>query len=374
MKCYNLNEQPLAFDRVLPWEGQVPAFVREGERCYLQIAAPEAESVSFLIEEAEHPCRKDERGIWRTEYKVRKGIHLVQLLIDSTPVITPLLPITYGYSRPYNYVAMEMEEEDFYRIKDVPHGSVRREYFCSAVTGEWESCMVYTPYCYEKETEKTFPVLYLQHGHGENEAGWTASGKVNFILDNLIAEGKAVPMAVVMSNGMVQTVNEDGKRIVDFRLFEKQLLTDIIPYVEKKFRIGGKKELRAMAGLSMGSLQTSITGFKHPEIFSSLGVFSGFVTDIIQGSALDQVKRGKSKNEHMKILDNAEQFSESFEIFFRAMGDEDPFWENFVRDDQILKEKGIRQIRKVYPGTHDWNVWRMCIRDFAQMIFCDRDR
>ena len=83
MKSYNLNEQPLAFERVLPWEGQVPAFVREGERCYLQIAAPEAESVSFLIEEAEHPCRKDERGIWRTEYKVRKGIHLVQLLIDG---------------------------------------------------------------------------------------------------------------------------------------------------------------------------------------------------------------------------------------------------------------------------------------------------
>ncbi len=369
MENYNLNEQLLAFDRVLPWEGQVPAFVREGGNYYLQIAAPGAQSVSFLIEEKEHPCEKDEAGVWRTEYPVRKGIHLVQLLIDSVPVLTPLLPVTYGYSRPYNYVAMQMEDEEFYRIKDVPHGSVRREYFYSEVTGEWESCMVYTPYCYEEETEKIFPVLYLQHGHGENETGWTASGKVNFILDNLIAEGKAAPMAVVMSNGMVQTVDEDGKRIVDFRLFEEQLLTDIIPYVEKKFRIGGKKELRAMAGLSMGSLQTSITGFQHPEYFTALGIFSGFVTDIIQGGALDQVKREKSGNEHMKILDDAETFSESFEVFFRAIGDEDPFWEDFVHDDRILEEKGIRQIRKVYPGTHDWNVWRMCIRDFAQLIF-----
>ena len=139
MENYNLNEQLLAFDRVLPWEGQVPAFVREGGNYYLQIAAPGAQSVSFLIEEKEHPCEKDEAGVWRTEYPVRKGIHLVQLLIDSVPVLTPLLPVTYGYSRPYNYVAMQMEDEEFYRIKDVPHGSVRREYFYSEVTGEWES-------------------------------------------------------------------------------------------------------------------------------------------------------------------------------------------------------------------------------------------
>lgn len=369
MGGYNLNEQPLAFDRVLPWEGQVPAFVRESGKAYLQIAAPEAKKVSFVIEETERPCEKDKNGVWRTEYTVRKGIHLVQLLVDGTPVITPLLPITYGYSRPYNYVAMEMEDGDFYAIRDVPHGSVRREYFFSDVTGEWESCVVYTPYAYEKDPDRQFPVLYLQHGHGENEAGWTASGKVNFILDNLIAEGRAVPMAVVMSNGMVQTEDEDGNRIVDFRLFEKQLIQDIIPYVEKKFRIGGKKELRAMAGLSMGSLQTSITGFNHPEYFSALGVFSGFVTDIIQGGILDQVKRGKSSNEHMKILDDAETFAETFQVFFRAMGDEDPFWENFIHDDRILEEKGIRHTRKVYEGTHDWNVWRMCIRDFAQMIF-----
>ena len=129
--------------------------------------------------------------------------------------------------------------------------------------------MVYTPYCYEEETEREFPVLYLQHGHGENEIGWTASGKVNFILDNLIAEKKAVPMVIVMSNGMVQTVTEKGERIVDFKLLENQLLTDIMPYIEKKFRVGRTKKMRAMAGLSMGSLQTSIIGFKHPECVRS---------------------------------------------------------------------------------------------------------
>lgn len=366
---YNIDEQVLGFDRVLPWENQVPGLVRENDKYYLQISAPDAKCVAFIIEETECPCLHSADGIWRTEYKVRSGIHYVQLLIDGVPVITPLLPITYGYSRPYNYVALERADGEFYQIRDVPHGSVRREYFFSKITDEWESCIVYTPYCYEKELDREFPVLYLQHGHGENEIGWTASGKVNFILDNLIAEGKAVPMIVVMSNGMVQMTSDQGKRIVDFKLFERQLLEDIIPYIEQKFRAGKKKEMRAMAGLSMGSLQTSITGFLHPEYFCALGVFSGFVTDIIQGSPLDMVERGKSQNTHMKILDDNKKFAETFQIFFRAMGKSDPFWENFAYDDKILEEKGITHIRKIYQGIHDWNVWRMCIRDFAQLIF-----
>ena len=366
---YNMNEQKLGFDRVLPWEGQVPAIVKEGKRYFLQIAAPEAQKVTFTMNEEEFPCVRQEKGIWRLEYTLRVGIQYVQLKIDDVEVVTPLLHITYGYSRPYNYVALEMESEDFYQIKDVPHGSVRREYFFSEVTGEWESCIVYTPYCYEKEQDREFPVLYLQHGHGENEVGWTASGKVNFILDNLITEKKAVPMVIVMSNGMVQTMDADGRRIVDFKLLEKQLIGEIIPYVEKKFRVGKTKKMRAMAGLSMGSLQTSIIGFMHPEYFSSLGIFSGFVSDIIQGSPLDMVDRRASENEHMKILDDAEAFNKKFDVYFRAMGDKDPFWEHFEHDDQILSEKGINQIRKVYQGTHDWNVWRRCIYDFAQLIF-----
>ena len=142
-------------------------------------------------------------------------------------------------------------------------------------------------------------------------------------------------MVIVMSNGMVQTVTEEGERIVDFKLLENQLLTDIMPYIEKKFRVGRTKKMRAMAGLSMGSLQTSIIGFKHPEYFSSLGIFSGFVTDIIQGSPLDMVDRGTSENKHMKILDDAKVFNKTFDVYFRAMGDKDPFWENFAHDDQI---------------------------------------
>ncbi|MBO7387137.1 MAG: esterase family protein [Lachnospiraceae bacterium] len=364
---YNTFFQALAFDRVLPYEGQVECLVYEEGKPFLQIKAPEADKVNFRYEEIDHYCTKDESGIWKTPYTAVSAMNYVQLIVDGVELITPMLPISYGYSRPYNYVELETND-DFYKIKEVPHGSVRREFFESSVTGEWESCVVYTPPGYD-ETYKTYPVLYLQHGHGENEMGWTAAGKVNFIMDNLIAEGKAVPFVIVMNNGMVQKVDEKGRRVVDFLLFDKYLTEDVIPFIEKKFRVGGKKVYRGMAGLSMGSLQTCLTGFAHPEMFDCLGVFSGFVTDIIQGSELDLPGREASANEHLKLLDDGKKFNALFNVFFRSMGDKDPFWSNFAHDDELLKEKGITQVRKVYDGTHDWNVWRESFRDFAKLIF-----
>ena len=364
---YNTSFQTLAFDRVLPYEGQVECLVYENGRPYLQIMAKEASKVNFRYGEVNHYCEKNDMGIWKTPYTAEGAINYVQLIVDGVELITPMLPISYGYSRPYNYVEVR-SGEDFYGIKSVPHGSVRREFFQSSVTGEWESCVVYTPPGYD-DVNEVYPVLYLQHGHGENEVGWTAAGKVNFIMDNLIAEGNATPFVIVMNNGMVQSLDDNGNRVVDFKLFEDYLIKDVIPFVESKFRVGGSKEKRAMAGLSMGSLQTSIIGFKHPELFSCLGVFSGFVTDIIQGSELDMPGRGPSDNEHLKVLDDSCKFNSLFDVFFRSMGDKDPFWENFAHDDKMLEEKCIKQIRNVYDGIHDWNVWRKSIRDFATLIF-----
>ena len=364
---YNTSFQPLAFDKVLPYEGQVDCLVYENGKPYLQIRAPKALEVQFRINEVEYPCHKDDDGVWKMPYTAEGAINYVQLLVDGVEVLTPMLPISYGYSRPYNYVELDAED-DFYGVKDVPHGSIRKEYFPSSVTGEWESCVVYTPPGYD-ESKETYPVLYLQHGHGENEMGWTAAGKANFIMDNLIEEGSAKPFVIVMNNGMVQTQDDKGQRVVDFKLFEDYLLKDVIPFVEKKFRVGGKKELRAMAGLSMGSLQTSIIGFTHPELFDALGVFSGFVTDIIQGSELDMPGRGPSDNKHLEILDESDRFNSLFKVFFRSMGDKDPFWQFFRHDDKMLEEKGITQIRNVYEGIHDWNVWRKSFRDFATLIF-----
>ena len=228
--------------------------------------------------------------------------------------------------------------------------------------------MIYTPPCSEQAPEEIFPVLYLQHGHGENECGWSAAGRVPFILDNLIAAGKCTPFAVVMNNGMVQKKAGDN-RIVDFTLFDRYLTEDIIPFAERRYRVGRSKEKRAMAGLSMGSLQTSMAGFRHPELFSALGIFSGFLYDWIQGSEIDMVERGAGDNSHLAFLEDREKVAKSFRIFFRAIGDKDPFLEYFKEDDVRCEKSGIRQERRIYEGIHDWNVWRQCIRDFAQLIF-----
>lgn len=370
MNRKDITSQALSFCPVIPPKGEPKALTYDGDgNAWINIRADRAGQVSLRVYEEEHPFKKGEDGIWHLKYPGKDGITYVQLLIDGTEVLTPYLPINYGYSRPYNCVMLE-EEDAFYMLKDVLHGEVRREYYPSSVTGEWESCIVYTPPGYDENPEKDYPVLYLQHGHGENETGWTTSGKVNFILDNLSAEGKAVPFVVIMGNGMVQRCTEDGKRVVDHTLFPDLLIRDIIPWAEKHFRICRDKEHRAMAGLSMGSIHTAVTAFTHPEYFSYIGIFSGFLHDFIQGNEqMDMIHRGPSENLHLKALDDAERFNGHFRVFFRCMGKQDPFIDHFISDDTMLKEKGIRCTRKMYEGAHDWNVWRKCIRDFARMIF-----
>lgn len=365
----DITAQVMAFDPVLPQEGIPDVLVQDDEGAYwLQIAAPDAKTVQNQINLDIYNFHQDLDGIWRVKLQLSGGLHYIQLLVDGTLWLSPYLPIAYGYSRPCNVIALPEPEEDFYRLKDVPHGKLIRDYFFSSVTGNWESCMIYTPPGYEEEPEAVYSVLYLQHGHGENETAWSGSGKLPFILDNLIAAGKCAPFAVVMNNGMVQK-EVDSRRIVDFMLFGRYLTEDVIPFAEGRYRIGGCRAKRAMAGLSMGSLQTSMTGFAHPDLFSSLGIFSGFLHDWISGSELDMVQRGPGDDRHLTFLNDKEKFDTAFDVFFRAIGDEDPFLPYFEADDERCEKAGIQQDRRIYHGSHDWNVWRKCIRDFAQLIF-----
>lgn len=365
----DITAQALAFDPVLPPDGIPEVLVQDEEGAYwLQIIAPEVRKLQIQINLDVYDLQQDSDGVWRVKLPLTGGVHCVQLLLDGILWLSPYLPIVYGYSRPCNVISLPETAGGFYQLKDVPHGKLIQELFHSSVTGNWERCMVYTPPCYETEPGKIFPVLYLQHGHGENETSWSTSGKLPLILDNLIAEGKCVPFVVVMNNGMVQK-KEDGRRVVDFTLFDRYLTEDVIPFIEGRYHVGGSKIRRAMAGLSMGSLQTSMVGFRHPELFCSLGIFSGFLHDWIQGSEIDMIKRGRGDDRHLAFLDDKDAFNTSFDVFFRAMGDIDPFFSFFEADDDRCERAGIRQIRRVYSGTHDWNVWRQCIRDFAQLIF-----
>lgn len=334
-------------------------FYRADGSPYVKLWAKNACNVELAIGSEKQLFLEVERNIWELTLELEPGFYYVTLYVDGVEVLSPFFPIGYGFSRPCNYLEIGPAEK-FYSIQRVPHGSVRHEYFESSVTGNRETCLVYVPDGYE-EGEAKYPVLYLQHGFGENETGWVWQGRIGSVMDNLLAEKKAVPMLIVMADGMTRSPAEGGDVLMP-KLFTRLLLTDIIPFVERKYRVLADREHRAMSGLSMGSMQTSMTAFMHPELFGWIGLFSGFMRNFIGA--------GDVETEHLeKVLADPGAFNENNRLFFRAMGRQDVFFDFFMEEDQICERHQLKQVRRVYEGGHDWNVWRRCAYDFLQLVF-----
>ena len=339
----------------------------DGGKMRLSFMAGIAQSVTAEVHRQKYELEKGEDGLWTAVVDGGDGGFCpVTFFVDGVEVLNPLAPIGFGASRPINYADIPQEDNDFFLCKDVPHGSVTQEFYYSKTTGTMKSCLVYTPAGYMKETSGEYPVLYLQHGHGENEQCWVHQGKANFILDNLIAEGKMIPCVVVMNDGMVQMA-EDGLRVLNSNHLGVLLIEDCIPFIESRYRVKTDKWNRAMAGLSMGSWQTSQTTLAHPDIFAYAGVFSGFVGP--------RIGRPADPN-YLKELDDKEKFQQDFKVFFRACGTEDEVAiDAFRTDSDMFAQRGLApsqcpsHVEVTYPGEHEWNVWRKCLRDFAQLIF-----
>ena len=289
------------------------------------------------------------------EFDMGEGFIAIFLKVDGTSILSEFFPIGYGGNKAINYIDVP-EQDHPIELLGENHGSVLSDFFESKITGQLERIMIYLPPEYMQNTEKKYPVLYLQHGHGENETCWVSQGKMNFIYDNLVHQRKAVPAIVVMANGMIYEESGD-KRELKYRDMSAFVKEELIPYVENKYRTYGDKEHRAMAGLSMGSLQTSITAFEHSELFSYVGVFSGFVQDIL------------TQNQSHLTEKNKESFRGNNKLFFRGIGAEDRFIDFFKSDDEFLEKSKIKCERKIYKGDHEWKVWRRCLYDFAQLIF-----
>ena len=319
-----------------------------------RIIAPDAHSVAIDRFGEIHPMEKTADGAWEGTFDLGRGFLYFFLKIDGADVLCPYLPIGYGCCRPMNFVDVPVEDmEGWDDLQGVPHGAVTRHYYPSTVTGKHEICLVYTPPAYDPA--KKYPVLYLQHGYGENETGWVYQGHVGRIADQLLSRGQMKEMIIVMGNGMVK---KDGEG--DRGLYPKVLLADLIPYIEGKYSVLTDKWSRAMAGLSMGSYQTSMTTLAHPELFGYAGLFSGF---------LRATWPTEKPEEHLAILEDPERFSQAFRVFYRAMGTEDQFWASFEADDRFLEGKGLKIRRETFPGGHDWTVWRRCIRSFLPELF-----
>ena len=206
-----------------------------------------------------------------------------------------------------------------------------------------------------------YPVFYLQDGGGENETVWVHLGKINFIMDNLLAEGKAVPFIVVMNNAMMQ-VNTDGNPHLDTSKYNDMIITDCIPFIESHYRAIPDKKARAIGGLSMGSLLSGEMIMKHYDVFGSAGLFTGWTYPTVMGGGRDQT-------EQLKPLDDAETWNREVNPFFGAIGDHEVSLPLFEKEREFAKEKGINYIQKIYPGYHEYRVWRAAFHDYAQLVF-----
>ena len=372
-------------------EGKQYPMVNSQRMVRAQISAPEANSVKLDIGGVKYEMKKDANGVWTGESAPQdEGFHYYQLNIDGASVPDPGSKYYYGASRWGSGIDIPAADEDFYTVKNVPQGSVNEVYYYSSVTEQMRHGYIYLPAEYYANPTKKFPVLYLQHGMGENETGWGAQGKTGIIMDNLIAAGKAQPFIIFMDNGLnarkpgEQPMGFGGPRPggqrpqggarpaggqrprmsgADFAkmarrmggAFEEVLIKDIIPMVEKNYRVIADADHRAMAGLSMGGMQTHGITLNNPKTFAYVGIFSG---GTIGADELTDVPDFKATN---KVL------------FMSAGGKEKGMAEgegSVINAAEGLKKIGINAHSYISPETaHEWQTWRRSLYQFAQLLF-----
>jgi enterochelin esterase-like enzyme len=358
----NINQS--AYPRVLP-----------DNRVVFQVQAPNAGQVQVNLGRM-YDMQKDGTGLWTvTTGPQDPGFHYYSLVIDGVSVSDPASESFYGTGRWSSAIEMPEAGVDFYSVKDVPHGDIRSKQYFSKVTNSWRRLYVYTPPGYDKDLQRKYPVLYIQHGGGEDETGWAVQGKTDIILDNLIAAGKAKPMLVVIANGNVPGPGgaRGGYSSAAMKGFADELLNNIVPFIEGNCRVLANAGNRALAGLSMGGGQTFFVGLGNKDKFDSLGIFStGLFGGIGRGPAGPGPTAGGAFNaeEQMPgLLSNAQSFNEALKVLYISVGEQDPRLEPTKKAVADLRSHGLNVEFASFPGGHEWQVWRKSLHDFAQRIF-----
>lgn len=330
-------------------------------RVVFRIKAPNAQKLQIDLGK-KYDMAKDTGGYWQvTTDSISEGFHYYSLLIDGIPVADPASESFYGMGRMASGIEIPFAGGSYYAVKDVPHGDVRIKRYYSPVTNSWRRFFVYTPPGYDANTNEKYPVLYILHGGGEDERGWAEQGRTDLILDNLIAEGKAKPMLVVMMDGNLSSGGLAGFGEPALRMFENELKNAVMPFVEKNFRTETDAKSRALAGLSLGGLQTLYAGIKNTNLFSYLGVFSS-------GWFANQPALSNPQYDFMKS--NASTINNNLKSFWISVGGkEDIAYNNCKAMLQKFDDMGIKYTYSEYPGGHTWPVWRNNLYNFAQVLF-----
>jgi enterochelin esterase-like enzyme len=340
-------------------------------RTAFRLKAPNASKVEVAgaIVAAPVAMTKGADGIWSaTIPPTAPGFHYYWFLVDGMQVNDPGTETYFGYGRPTSGIEIPKPGEDFYFPKDVPHGQVRMTWYLSKVTGQWRRAMVYTPPDYDSSVRTRYPVLYLQHGAGEDETGWTKQGHANFIVDNLIAEKKAKPMIVVMDKGYAYRPGEAPANRGAVRppagaltasTFESVIVDDLIPMVDRTFRTLAAREHRAMAGLSMGSMQTLQITLRNLDKFSWIGLFSGATVS------------GDLNTAYNGVFKNPAEFNKKVHLLWMGAGTaEERLMTALKTSGELLTRSGVKHVTFASPDTaHEWHSWRRHLNDFVPRLF-----
>lgn len=327
-------------------------------RVLFNIKAPQAQKIQVDLGK-KYDMVKDETGTWTvTTDSISEGFHYYSLIIDGVTVADPASETFYGMSRMASGIEIPFAGGGYYAMRNVPHGDIRIKKYFSRVTNSWRSFYLYTPPDYDSNLNAKYPVLYIMHGGGEDQRGWATQGKTDLILDNLIAEKKAKPMLVVMVDG---NFSGAGGGEAGLKIFEDELKQAVIPFVEKNYRVEQGANNRALAGLSMGGIQTLYAGVKNTDMFAHLGVFSS-------GWFINQPALSNPQYDFMKA--NAATINSNVKNFWIAMGGkEDIAYANCQAMMKKFDEMGIKYSYTEYPGGHTWPVWRNNLYKFAQLLF-----
>jgi enterochelin esterase-like enzyme len=350
------NVPRASFPRILPDRSVI-----------FRVKAPDADSVQIMLGK-KYKMVRDTGGYWFVKTDpVIPGFHYYTLITGGLSVADPSSYSFFGMSRMASAIEVPEEGVDFYKPKNVPQGALRSRWIFSGVTGEWRKVFIYTPPQYEQNLQQRYPVLYLQHGGGEDQRGWPYQGKIGYIMDNLIAEEKALPMIIVMNCGYAVYAGEPvpeqipGQRSSEsaFAAFGDMMIKDIIPFIDKTYRTLSDRDNRAMAGLSWGGKQTFEVTLANIDKFAWIGGFSGAFR-LIPGTDIKAIYNGAFKDPG--------EFNKKVHLLWLGTGTEEGQGTKILHE--TLSENGINNIYYESQGTaHEWLTWRRCLHEFAPLLF-----
>jgi len=364
------------------WGAEYPRVDQTG-RVQVRVKAPDAKQVKLNFWSGPKlDMERQPDGFWTvTTPALVPGLHYYTLNVDGADVSDTGSQVFFGGSRYASAVEVPEAGATYYSITDVPHGQVREVWYPSKVTGGWRHALVYLPPNYDTQTRMRYPVLYLQHGGGEDETGWIRQGHANFILDNLIADGKAKPIILVMAYGYARRAGQTPADLAGkpfgspealramqemAAAFEDDMTQALIPYVDATFRTIPDRDHRAMAGLSMGGMETFQVTLDHLDLFSYIGGFSGAGGMVLSGRELDP------KTDYNGAFAQPAVFSKRVHLLWLGVGTAEPerMRSGLLRFHSTLEAAQIKHVFYESPGTdHEWQTWRRDLKDFVPRLF-----